>query len=82
MATRNFTFKKGNILHFIDFAEGDPYYLDFSEGGQDGTVSWETYTVKWENIEGGFKVVYSPPGDDPIVGHIEMTVKAFNQSND
>jgi hypothetical protein len=78
MAVHNFKFTKGNINHFIPFAEGDPYYLDFSEGGQNGTISWETYTVAWENIDDGFKVIYQQPGDDPIIGQIQRTVKAFN----
>lgn len=77
--TRNFKLTKdSNINHFIDFAEGDPYYLDFSEGGQDGTISWSEYTVKWESIEDGFKVSYTQPDDDPIIGQIELTVKAYN----
>ena len=78
MAVRNFKFTNGNINQFISFAEGDPYYLDFSEGGQDGTISWETYTVPWENTDEGFKVIYKEPDDDPVIGQIQLTVKAFN----
>jgi hypothetical protein len=78
MHIHTFKFTKGTIQQFIPFAEGDPYYLDFSEGGQSGTISWETYSVPWENLEDGFRVTYQQPGDDPIIAQIKLTVSAFN----
>jgi hypothetical protein len=79
MPEQSFKFKKGNINHFISFAEGDPYYLDFSEGGQKGTISWKTMTAPWENIEDGFKVTYKAPDQDALIAQIRTAVTAFNK---
>jgi hypothetical protein len=78
MATQHFKLADGNINRFVDFAEGDPYYLDFSEGGQARTISWETYTVPFEPAEDGF--TYKTPNDDSIITQVEVTVKAYNHN--
>lgn len=82
MATHEFLLKPDKMDEFIDFSEGDPYYLDFSEGGQDGTVSWSEYTVPWAPIAGGFKVTYKKPDDDPIIEQIQTTVAAYNKEKE
>ncbi len=78
MATHSFQLKPNDMEKFIEFSEGDPYYLDFSEGGQSGTVSWSQYSIPWAPIAGGFEVTYKKPDDDLIVEHIQKTVAAFD----
>lgn len=73
-----FSLQPNDMDKFIEFSEGDPYYLDFSEGGQHGTASWSEYTVPWAQNQVGFQVTCKQPEDDPIVEQIQKTVAVFN----
>lgn len=84
MATHDFSIAGGggeaNFNHFVNFAEGDPYYLDFSEGGQQGTISWSMDQVNYKRNDKGFSVTYDPKTQEPIFHHITTTVEAYHGS--
>jgi hypothetical protein len=80
MTTHDFKIAGGDLGNFINFASGDPYYLDFSEGGQKGTISWGEYQVAYQSFDGGFRIWYDPKTDGRIFDQITYTVSQYNHS--
>ena len=87
MSHEVFKLREGPFADFIDFAAGDPWYLDFGEGGQEGTVSWKMTSLRYKTVSGGFEVFYDEQSNEGIneqsnegmIEHIGKTVKAYNE---
>lgn len=77
LTTHEYEIAGGDLTTFIEFAAGDPYYLDFSESDQQGTISWQMDTVPYQPIEGGFKIMYDPSNQGAMFEHISFTVHSY-----